>query len=466
MRRPGWWAVGLALLFAVALSDSLLRIPIQSSDSLELILEAQRSPSVSATFVDAIGSSAYMRPLFRAQNKLIFDLAGEDSLQPAYRGVHAFLILACLTLFATGARVRTWSDCAAFAMALGVLLGIHTFRGAVGEAYPVNHYLNVAVVCLVTLVLAQSRGGLGVDLLAVAGFVYAIFILETGALVWVVALAAWTTGWRGISSRGLAAMTVALAGYAILRFVLLPTGLPTLSERSTGFLFSALDPPELNQRFGQSPMFFYAYNVAVSFVSVLLSEPRAGRFVATYALLHDRLTPHMLIMVTTSLLTTGAIAGVAWRAWRRRTLDDNARYLVVFGAVIAANSVVSFPYTKDEIMLPAGIFYAFAAYAAARAIVHGASLSSQAVRAVAMIVLFVVSMGWAARASGLPYFLRSQAFKQRGDWAELSTSPSTSHSAATADELRLLQRLRDNALATGAPNPYFAPRWQGLLWEE
>ena len=69
-------------------------------------------------------------------------------------------------------------------MAMAVLVGLHTFRAAVGEAYPVNHYLNVAVVCLLTLVLAQSGGGVWIDVAAAAGLVYSIFILETGVLVW------------------------------------------------------------------------------------------------------------------------------------------------------------------------------------------------------------------------------------------------------------------------------------------
>jgi hypothetical protein len=466
--RAGWWATGLALVFALALSDNLLRTPVQRSDALELILAAQQSPSALATFTDNVVATGYMRPMFRAENKLLFDLAGISSLQLAYRGFHAVLLSIGLLLFARAARVTTERDFTAFALALAVLVGLHTFRGAVGEAYPVNHYLNVAVVCLLGLVLAQSRGGPWIDLAAIAGLVYAIFILETGVLVWVIAVTAWLVGWRGISSRALAAMSAVLLGYLYLRFVYYPVGLPGLSERSTGYLFSVLDPPALMRRFGDQPMSFYAYNVVTSALSVLFSEPRAGRFVALQAWLQDALLPRMAIALVCSLLTTSVIAYAALHRWRTRTLDDDVRYIAVFAAVLAGNAALSFAYTKDEIMLPAGIFYALAAYAGARVVLESiASARSSLIAATVAACLVIVSTGWTVRAAGVPYFQRSQAFKHRGDWGELAGERRRAgQSGPPSDADRLIERLRDDALARAVPNPRFEPRWLKLIWEE
>jgi hypothetical protein len=468
VRRAGLWATGLALVFALFLSDNLLRMPVQRSDSLELILDAQRSPSAAATFATSVVAAGYMRPLFRAENKLLFDVGGMSSLQWAYRGFHAGLLLIALLLFARAARVTTERDFAAFAVAMAVLVGLHTFRGAVGEAYPVNHYLNVAVVCLLTLVLAQSKGGVGSDVAAAAGLVYALFILETGVLVWVIAGASWFVGWRGISSRALAAMTALLLAYFYLRFVYLPVGMPSLSERSTGFLLSVLDPPELIRRFGERPAPFYAYNVVTSMLSVLFSEPRAGRFVAVDAWRHDALLPRIVIALLTSLVTTCIIGYAALRCWKARRLDDNGRYLAVFAAVLAGNAALSFAYTKDEIMLPAGIFYALAAYAGARLILESMAVPRLRPAPVAVaIVLAVTSMGWTVRAAGVPYFQRSQAFKHRGDWGQLAGElRRAGHGDRSADEQHLIDRLRDDALATAAPNPRFEPRWARLVWED
>ena len=468
MSRPGSWATGLALVFALFLSDSLLRMPIQRSDSLELILDAQRSPSATDTFVTMLSTPGYMRPMFRAENKLLFDVAGRSSLQSVYRGFHAALLMVGLLLFARVSRVTTERDLSAFAMAMAVLVGLHTFRGAVGEAYPVNHYLNVAVVCLFTLALAQTRGSMWIDAAAAAGLLYAILILETGVLVWVIAVTAWVVGWRGISPRGLAAMSAALLGYLYLRFVHYPVGLPNLSERSTGYLLSVLDPPELMSRFGDRPEWFYLYNVATSALSVLFSEPRGGRFVAVHAWLQDALMPWMVIALASSIVTTLVIAYVGLQRWRTRTLDDNARYIVLFAAVLAANAAISFAYAKDEIMLPAGIFYALAAYAAARVVFESMVAPRSAVVAGAVAILLVVtSIEWTIRAASVPYFQRSQAFKQRGDWGELAGERRRAGSQGPpSDADRLVEQLRDEALAARVPNPRFEPRWLRLVWED
>jgi hypothetical protein len=443
-------------------------MPVQRSDSLELILDAQRSPSATDTFVTMLSAPGYMRPMFRAENKLLFDLAGPWSLQWVYRGFHAVLLTVGLLFFACAARVTTARDLSAFAMAMAVLVGLHTFRGAVGEAYPVNHYLNVAVVCLFTLVLAQARGSVWIDVAAVAGLVYAIFILETGVLVWVIALTAWVVGWRGISPRGLAAMSAALLGYLYLRFVHYPVGMPGLSERSTGYLFSVLDPPELARRFGDRAEWFYVYNVATSALSVLLSEPRAGRFVAVHAWMQDALMPRMVIALASSIVTTAVIAYASLQRWRTRTFDDNARYIVVFVAVLAANAALSFAYAKDEIMLPAGIFYALAAYAGARVAFESLAAPRSAVLAATVAALLVVtSTAWTVRAAGVPYYQRSQAFKQRGDWGELAGERRrVGLQGPPSDADRLIERLRDEALAAAVPNPRFEPRWLQLVWED
>jgi hypothetical protein len=468
VRCAGWWATGLALVFALALSDNLLRMPVQRNDSLELILDAQRSPSAADTFMSMLSAPGYMRPMFRAENKLLFDVADLSSLRWVYRSFHAALLSLGLLLFARAARVHGERDFAAFTMAMAVLVGLHTFRGAVGEAYPVNHYLNVAVVCLFTLVLAQSKGGGWVDVAAAAGLVYAILILETGVLVWVIALTAWVVGWRGISPRSLVVMSATLLGYLYLRFVHYPVGMPGLSERSTGYLLSVLDPPELARRFGNRPEWFYAYNVATSALSVLFSEPRAGRFVAVHAWLQDALMPRTLIALASSVATTSVIAYAALHRWRTRTLDDNARYIVIFAAVLAANAAISFPYTKDEIMLPAGIFYALAAYAAARVALESSPAPRSAMVAGALAaVLVLTSLGWTVRAAGVPYFQRSQAFKQRGEWGELAGERHRAgHTGPLSEADLLINQLRDDALARAVPNPRFEPLWWRLVWED
>ncbi|MGH9204224.1 MAG: hypothetical protein ACRD2A_23600, partial [Vicinamibacterales bacterium] len=354
----------MALVFAVSIADSLLRIPIQPSDSLEQILEAQRSPSTVASFWATISAPGYMRPVFRAQNKALFDLAGGAHYRAVYRGFHVVLLVTALLLFAAAARVQTIRDVSSLAFALTVLVGLHTFRGTVQEAFPVNHYLNVLVVCLLTLNLARSKGALWVDVLAIVGFTYAILLLETGVLVWVIAATAWMLGWRGISSRAVLTMTALLIGYFYLRFGYFDIGAPTMTERSTGYLLDVLEPAELEEKFGRRPLWLYTYNVVTSAMSVVSSEPRSGSFVAVRSWLEGALLPRTLLAIVTSLATTIVIVTAAVvRARSHRQLDDTARFLILFLAVLAGNAALSFAYSKDEILIPAGAFYALAVYA-------------------------------------------------------------------------------------------------------
>src|SRR6185436_16136677 len=137
--RYGLMAWVAALLMAAAVSFSLLRIPIQVPDSLVVMLQVQAAPSASLT--NFIGEQGFLRPVYMSQTRLLLDAAAGNHYFLVFRGFHVVLIAALFILFAIAARVRTRTDFAAFAFALLVLTGHHTFRGNVWESYPVNHYL-------------------------------------------------------------------------------------------------------------------------------------------------------------------------------------------------------------------------------------------------------------------------------------------------------------------------------------
>jgi hypothetical protein len=145
-------------------------------------------------------------------------------------------------LFVTAVEVDSRRTARALLFALTVLTGLHTFRGTVWEAYPVNHSLEVVAFCVLALVLARSKAGRWTDTAAALTFLAAAFTVESGLLVWVVIAVAWLTGARGISRRGVLIVTALLAGYFAMRFVYLHTGVPALSERSSGFGLRQLGP--------------------------------------------------------------------------------------------------------------------------------------------------------------------------------------------------------------------------------
>ena len=453
----------LAFALAAGIAYDLWRIPIQVSDSLTEILEAQQSPSVTASFLSTFSpGAAYLRPLRIAQIKAIFDLA-YGHYTWAYRGFHVVLLVALFWLFARALHVESAADVAAATFALTVLAGLHTFLAFVREAFPINHFLEIAVLCLVALNLAQSQGGLLIDAAAAAVFVVAALTLESGLLVWVVLAAAWISGLRGVSWRGLTAVTLLLIVYAGMRVEYVQRGGPSLAERNSGFLLERLEPEELHERFGDAPLVFYAYNVGASVLSVLLSEPQAGVFVAVRAWQEGDVPPRAYLAVASSFATTALIAWWLIGRWRRcEALDRPARVGLVAGAVVAASAVLSFAYTKDEIVSTAGAFYALAAYGAARALVSRAMLLRRSPLVIAVsICCLLLSSAWAVRGFGVHHVLRRQAFKVRNDWAFIDRHfTREQRPLVTADARALVDRLQAEALHAKVPNSQLLSEWQ------
>ncbi|MGH7555792.1 MAG: hypothetical protein ACREMQ_22555, partial [Longimicrobiales bacterium] len=437
----------VAAILAVSFSYGLMRMPVQVSDSLSLLLDAQASPSPWSTFVTWGLRGKLLRPLFYAQVKALFDLA-DGHYWLIYRGFHALLLTAAILLFTRALRVRTWADFAAGVFALTVLTGLHTFRGTVREAFGINHFLEIVVFSLATLNLAQSRGGWWIDAAVAALFVAASLTLESGLLVWVIAVAAWASGMPGISRRGVMTVTLLLGVYFLVRFVYIGV---ELEERSSGFLFDRLEPHELNQRFGDNPIWFYAYNVVTSILSVLLSDPDGGVFEIARARLQGYVPPRLYVAVASSVLTTALIAWIAVRALRRRDVaQDGIRLLLVFAAVLLANATMSYAYTKHEILSTAGAFYALAAFAAVQHIIgYVRDFRFGFARPLLCVTLAAAATLWAFRSTGVHHMLRVHAFKQRSDWARVAD---TAYQEANwpaerrAEATRLVRQLRDEAL--------------------
>lgn len=439
-------------------------MPVQVFDALEEMLAAQRSTSIVDTFWSAAYNAAYLRPLRIVQIKAIFD-AAQGHYWLAFRGLHAATMVCCLVLFTRALRVRTVADLTAAAFALSVVAGLHTFRSTVQEAFPINHFLEIAVLALVMLNLSQARPRLSVDLASLVTFVVASLTLESGLLVWVIAVTAWVLGMRGVSTRGVVAMTVLLAGYFVLRFGVLSVGTPGLIERSSGYLFDVLDPPELAQRFGDRLATFYAYNVVSSALSVLASEPQNGLFVTLKAWLDGRMTSGFWLTFVSSLVTTALIAGAGVQVLRRyRASDPSDRLILLFAVVLAANAAFSYAYTKDDIMSVSGVFYALAAYAAIRVLI-GRVTTNTMMAAVLTTVILMTGTAWSVRSLGIHQVARTYAFKTRNDWASQPGNWKRSGRwPADASSQQLITELRNDALSMRVPNPYFEPLWMARLW--
>jgi hypothetical protein len=400
--------------------------------------------------------------------KLLLDVAHAtgDRYNMVFRGFHATTAALLIALFTYVARPRDWTGAAALCFALLVLTGLHTFSGMMREAYPINHFLLIAIYCLATFAIAESRGGLVADIAACTVFVIASLTLESGLVVCGVALAAHMAGLRGISRGALIAMALLAAGYVFLRGPLLHMIGNVVGERQTGYGTAMLTTDQLQARFGNVPWLLYAYTILCSILTVPLSQPIAGQWTAFAP--WDPQAPPLFFLndIGTSLVATSV---VVWYLCRRRPPDGRRRWRdaapLAMVAVLVGSAVLSYAYAKSEIMSAAGVFYALVVYLAVRELAEVLIIKTPpSQRVVVVLAIALVTTAWAWRAMGLQYRLQRGAFEARSEW--VLRMPPFSPPPVRPAEARLTPRLLDEALHRGRTNPFLLWPPYARLWGE
>jgi len=459
-----WLSYGYALLAGLVLGHFLLGIPVQLTDSFGNMLK------LSATWPDLLYGEftqhGYLRPLLWANLKLFYDLSGGDYF-PWFRGVHVAQVVALVLLFVALVRPRTWIDAAILPFGLAVLFGMHTFSGTVREAFPINTFMTVLILCFIAAIVALADYRWWNDVLAALLFVAAALTVESGLLVWVIFIGARLVGGRGVSRPGAWGLVALLGAYFFVRFAWFDVGSPGLIERSSGFGFNMLDPDALIDRFGANPIWFYVYNIVTSVASVLFGEPTAGVFRATSSVLRGEVEPSRLVGVVATTSVTAVVARFAWsrrHVWLSRRFERDDRLVAIFVMVLVANAVISYPYTKDLIMSPAGAFFAIAGFVAVRHVL--AWLPVRASRRAAILAVAgtaLVSATWAVRVIGTHVGLRQSAYAGRIEWAYAEGSLANEGIVLTGRDAALFRQLRDDAIYGHPPPPPLRPPLVGLM---
>ena len=453
-------AYGYGLLVTAVLGYFLVGLTIQVSDSFGNLLAVQE-PTLGQVLRDQLSQRGYLRPLLWGQIKAVYELSGGDYFL-WFRGIHVLQVAALIALCVHVMRPRDMLDAALVPLSLAVVVGAHTFMPLVREAFPINSFLTIAIACVAALALAQrAQARWYVDAFAVALLVGSILTVESGVLVWVVSVAAYVVGMRGVSRTALITMTVAVVAYMLVRMLVLDVGSPSLSERASGFGFSTLEPADLVRRFDGRAWVFYLYNIVSSIATVLFAEPKGGVWRFVWELTTGTLHPWTVVSVMSS---TAATVLIAWFVWTRRAairiwhLDEADRLVIVFAGVLLANAVISFPYTKNVIMSPSGVFLGLAVYAASRAWLQAIP---QRHAAITVVLFTVLTCGWAFRVAGNHYNLRRTAAEQRAEWVTVDSWLDRQHIALrSADARALHDALRRDALVNH-PTPFQpSTRWR------
>ena len=458
-----------AACVALGLGYFIVRGPLQISDSLDNLIELQRN-SLAGLFLNQLHQVGYMRPMLWVALKAAFDASGGYYFE-MFKAIHVAQILALTILFARLLRVDTMAGALAAVFGLTALIGNHTFGPMVIETFPINHFVTVLICCLTVANLIFGAPSLWRDLTITALFVLATLTVETGLLVWVIGVAGWMVGCRGASRRTALLLSATLLAYFAFRFSVLPAGTPPLVERSSGFGFHVLEPAEMAVRFSGRPLLFYAYNVLSHACSVLFAEPRGGVWLLTRGLIEGGLTPAILIGTVGSTCTTLLIAGYSIarrRDWMRWQFDDGDRLVLLFVAVLAANAVIGYPYTRNHIIAPAGVFHALAAtVAAARALsALDARRLARPVAAGFLAVLVCAATASTVRFGAVHYRLREAAWRNQNDWAHQGPTTQRWNVSGDVNAQRLIRQLYEESTAMRVPGTYFLPRWMDRYFEE
>ena len=449
-----------AIVVAAGLGYFLLRVPIQVTDCFANMLALDQP--FGALIRHTLEDRAYFRPGLWASLKTVYDLAGGEYFY-WFRLTHALQVLLAIVLFVKLSLPQSFAEAAALPLGIAVLIGSHTFAWTVREAFPINTFLTVVVSCAAAANLVAARHRWWIDAFAAVLFAFAMLTVESGVLVWVIVAGGYAVGFRGVSGRGVLVVTAMLVGYFALR-AWLGVGVPDLTAREAGFGFARRSGEELAAMFGANPLPFYLYNVAASVSGVLFAEPRDGVWRLLRATVQGRPDLPALVNVVSSTLATLVICWFVWSrrgAWISGRFEHRDRVVLLFVAVLAANAAISYAYTKDVIMSPAGFFFAAAVAAAASELFE--SMGRRPPASAAWVVIALLASTWAVRHVGVHAALAETAIDVREQWATVDDWIARQIGPLDEQGLRLKQQLQRDAIVRFPVKPPIRDKWTLLF---
>ena len=143
--------------------------------------------------------------------------------------------------------------------------------GVLREAYPVNHFLEVAIIVLFVVTMAQRQARAGIEACLIALLAFALPLIETSVLIWVAIVACTLLRMPGIRPRTAIVATLLMVVYAGARSYL-EIGTPQIGGHDSGYGGSYFSGDELRARFADNPLPFYAYNVAAGILGKAINH--------------------------------------------------------------------------------------------------------------------------------------------------------------------------------------------------
>jgi hypothetical protein len=451
---PAAWALVVTAILGAALAN--LSWPFVD---LYSFLYRASSSTWRETVVNAFAGGVEYRPLMIIGVKLAHQLVGLRlwPYQVLLILQFAALLVCVIWLFRPNTRRRAAAAC----VALACIAGLHSSRVLFAFAPSINAHSLTSVLLMAMVLLALAPRSRARELAFLPLTLAALLLLESGGLIVAVTLVLWRTGAPGASGRAVACTLIGAAIYTAVRFGL-GNQVAAATYTETGLGFGDVGPARLGEIFANAPWLLWIYNVAASLLTVLVSEPRAGKYHFVESLLHGHVPIWMYIHVITSMVTTGVIS---YGLWTRQLVPRDRQIAAVGLTLLGVGSALGFLYTRDRIALWAGIGYAMLVYVAIAALLEdragrseGRSLSGTSVLVVS---LSIVAAGWLIRTGEAYVHLRDAAWENYLEW----TVRYEELGGFSRPQTDMLQLLRTAALAQPPADPRHDPVWTYTVFE-
>ena len=438
------WCIAVTLL----LGSAFRHVPWSFVDTAINMSAASDTRSWRELVSDSLTKSVEYRPFLDVFTRLGYQLAGLN------RGIYqalvviefALILLALAFMF----RPEGWPRVTAAILALSVAVGLHTSR-ILFLFVPLNAYATSMLIVLASALLFMTPRLRGYEWVLLPLTLAGLLWLELAILIVPLALVAWLMKAPGATWRSVAASTGGLAIYLVARLGFAPS--LGVGSPDTGFGFSSLSSVESAARFGDAPWILWLYNIGSTVLTVLASEPRAGRFQFIQALTVDNVPVWMWLHIGSSVVTT-VVVGAGLAIIRTRPQRDHV--IAAFGCVlIVGGSALAFLYTRDRIGLPAGIGYAMLVYVAVSALVEGVRPSRWRF---AVALMTILGLCWSIRSAEMYVALRDTAWDYRQEWDRREAIRAERQS-------RVIARMRQSALSGTPADAERDPRWTYILFE-
>ena len=413
------------------------------------------------TVINAFSGGVEYRPLLIIGVKLVHQLVGLRLWPYQVLLIVQFAtLLACLIwLFKPDTRVRAAAAC----VALACVAGLHSSRVLFAFAPSVNNHSLTAVLLMGAILMGFAPRSRARELAFLPLTLVALLLLESGILIVAVTAALWWTRAPGATRRAVVASISGAVLYAVVR-IGFATQAPGSTYTETGLGFVDVDPTRLAQIFTNAPWLLWLYNVVASLLTVLVSEPRAGKYHLVETILHGRVPFWMYVHVFTSVMTTGLIV---YALCLSRSLQSRDRQIAAVGwTLLGVGSALGFLYTRDRIALWAGIGYSMLLYVAIAAAWETVKRRSEAhpVTVNSLLVTVTVSIvaaGWLIRTGEAHVHLRDAAWENYQEW----TSRYEQLGGFSRPQTDMLQLLRTAALSQPPVDPRRDPAWTYVMFE-